>query len=306
MSNEMILNHLKPLAQRSFYNISHNPDRRGERIIIEYSEELTSDLAEITSWAQTDEQRTSVTETISKYTKKYEQYLSTWLSSQCNCASSFITGGSNFPVARQIKRHNWADSHYNNFRTWRTRALKAIKKFYTIPVDLLELNKQKLADALKLHSFMKLVNSTHKAFLKNQASLETSELPETWKFKIRNYVPKYSWVKHPFEPYELTNNKARIKMYSDRIKVLEAKNTKAVTVGRKEIPWGDGIVILNYEEDRIQIKHNEKPSCEIIENIKLRGFRWSPTNKAWQRKITNNSIYVTSLLTGIKSEKFYK
>ena len=218
MKTESLLNHLLPLAKRSFSNLSHDPDGRGERTIQEYSTELENDIADIRQWAQ--------------------------------------------------------------------------------------LNRQKLADALKLHSFMKLVNSAHRDFMKNPPSLEKSTLPETWKIKIRSFVPQYSWIKHPFAPYQFTNNNARIKMYEQRIKVLEEKNRIAVAIGKKEIPFADGIVILNYTEDRVQIRNNEKPSREIINTIKSNGFHWSPSNKVWQRKISEQAIYKASLLTGIEQEKF--
>src|ERR1035437_5022261 len=157
MKTESLLHHLLPLAKRSFTNLSHDPDGRGERTIKEYSTELENDIADITSRAQSENQKELLTETLCRYAANYEKYLSAWLSSQSNCASSFITGGSGFSVSQQQKRHRWADNHYNTFRTWRTRVLKAIKKFYTPSVDALELNRQKLADALKLHSYMKAV-----------------------------------------------------------------------------------------------------------------------------------------------------
>ena len=88
-------------------------------------------------------------------------------------------------------------------------------------------------------------------------------------------------------------------MYESRIKVLEEKNNKATQIGKKEILFADGCVILNYTEDRIQIKHNEKPSREIINRIKSNGFHWSPLNKVWQRRITEQAIFKASQLTGI-------
>jgi hypothetical protein len=302
MTNESLLHHLLPLAKRSFYNLSHDPDGRGERTIQEYSTELESDIADITSWVQCDVHIVLLSETISKYKKNYEKQLSAWLSSQSNCASSFITGGSNFPVSQQQKRHRWADNHYNRFRTWRTRALKAIKNFYTPSVDALEHIKQKLADALKLHSFMKSVNSAHLDFVKNPQSIDALDLPDSWKIKIRSFVPQNSWMKHPFATYMLTNNKARIKMYESRIKVLEEKNDNASLIGKKAIPFAGGLVILNYADDRIQIKHNEKPSREIINRIKSNGFHWSPLNTVWQRQITEQAIFKASELTGINHD----
>ena len=56
----------------------------------------------------------------------------------------------------------------------------------------------------------------------------------------------------------------------------------------KEIHFGDGKLILNREADRLQIKSS--------------GFRWSPTNRAWQRHLTQNSIRAAERLLGIDTE----
>ena len=76
MKSDLLLIHLLSLAKRSFYNLSHNPDRRGEQTIKEYSTELENDIADITKWAQSEEQKTLLTETHSRYAANYEKYFS--------------------------------------------------------------------------------------------------------------------------------------------------------------------------------------------------------------------------------------
>ncbi len=39
-----------------------------------------------------------------------------------------------------------------------------------------------------------------------------------------------------------------------------------------------------------------KPSAEIRQLLKSNAFRWSPTQKAWQRQLTNNARYVARLV----------
>ena len=87
MKSDLLLNHLLPLAKRSFSNLSHDPDGRGERTINEYSTELENDIADITRWAQGENQKELLTESLCRYAANYEKYLSAWLSSQSNCAS---------------------------------------------------------------------------------------------------------------------------------------------------------------------------------------------------------------------------
>ena len=51
-----------------------------------------------------------------------------------------------------------------------------------------------------------------------------------------------------------------------------------------------GKVIANTEKERFQIVFNEIPDKEIREELKHNGFKWSPTNNAWQRLLNFNSV----------------
>jgi len=64
----------------------------------------------------------------------------------------------------------------------------------------------------------------------------------------------------------------------------------------QEQPFNGGIVVFNYQEDRLQLLFDEKPSFEIIQQLKKNGFRWSPRFSSWQRQLTNNAIYATKRL----------
>ena len=43
---------------------------------------------------------------------------------------------------------------------------------------------------------------------------------------------------------------------------------------------------IDIENDRVIIKHEEKPDRAVIEKIKARGFRWSRNYSCWCRKHT--------------------
>lgn len=47
-------------------------------------------------------------------------------------------------------------------------------------------------------------------------------------------------------------------------------------------------VIENEQINRYQIIFGGKPAPEIIKNLKENGFKWAPSQKAWQRQITIN------------------
>ena len=47
----------------------------------------------------------------------------------------------------------------------------------------------------------------------------------------------------------------------------------------------------DFEDGRIRFKFDGVPSQEVRNILKSRGFKWSPSNKAWQRQNTPNGVY---------------
>ena len=96
--------------------------------------------------------------------------------------------------------------------------------------------------------------------------------------------------------FGLQNNNANMKRIELRIKELEAKEQNRQDEPEKEFLFNGGKVIMNYEADRIQIKHDTKPNQDVITLMKKNAFKWSPSNQVWQRQITRNAIYATKQL----------
>ena len=48
---------------------------------------------------------------------------------------------------------------------------------------------------------------------------------------------------------------------------------------------------MNQEENRIQILFDGKPDAGIRSELKHAGFRWAPSQGAWQRMLNQNGIY---------------
>lgn len=90
--------------------------------------------------------------------------------------------------------------------------------------------------------------------------------------------------------------------WQDRALAASIKAVKAVgyiappkpegaKTGKEEFTIGDVLIVANHDIERLQIIFDGKPSPEIISELKGAAWNWSPKNGAWQRKITNNSIY---------------
>lgn len=93
-----------------------------------------------------------------------------------------------------------------------------------------------------------------------------------------------------FEPYRLSNNSANIKRIEARIATLERNATReTVEIQSNEVP---GVrLVENAEANRVQLFFPGKPAAEIRAELKARGFRWAPSEGAWQRHLGGNAIW---------------
>jgi hypothetical protein len=91
-----------------------------------------------------------------------------------------------------------------------------------------------------------------------------------------------------FADFETKNNGANIRRIKQRIAVLEA-SAKRETV---EVEKPGGVRILqNVEANRLQIFFPGKPAEAIRKELKANGFRWAPSEGAWQRMLSNAAIW---------------
>ena len=100
--------------------------------------------------------------------------------------------------------------------------------------------------------------------------------------------PSGIWIDPPHPAYRLSNNSANIRRIKARIETLEA-NAKRET---KEIERQDGLrIVENAEANRLQIFFPGKPSADARSILKRGGFRWAPSEGAWQRQLSNGARY---------------
>ena len=108
----------------------------------------------------------------------------------------------------------------------------------------------------------------------------------------------YSWDKQPFPSYALTNNSAEIR----RLKQCIEKLTVNQEVGFVGWTFDGGEVVANSEENRLQILFDEKPDEQKRSALKGNGFKWSPSQGAWQRQLNDNAIYAASRMEFLRPE----
>ena len=100
----------------------------------------------------------------------------------------------------------------------------------------------------------------------------------------------------PFPSYLLTNNNANIRRVRQRIEEL---SHKAEFVGWT-FPSGEANV--NEAENRLQLIFADKPDADTRQALKSEGFKWAPSQGAWQRQLNQNAIRAAARLDFLRPE----
>ena len=104
-------------------------------------------------------------------------------------------------------------------------------------------------------------------------------------------------IEHPFgsnQTAEIRRNKQRLEELQKRQEKLEErKASESNSEGDSKsntgrVDFDGGYVYENPELDRIQIIYDGKPERDVIDKLKHNGFRWSPSQGAWQRQLNRN------------------
>jgi len=284
------LQEFKELARRAFYWTSFNPDKRGENTIEEHESQLNDDLQNIPDAEK------------ERYVQNYKKYFSAWLSAHPKCASSAITGGSGFNVRRAEKANNREHAKYEQFIEWREKALKAIaRKIEENKPDeqkrneaWVYLEKDILHSASVIHGIntgiergcsKALFVSSIYGKVETFAKRGDTEMVKRAIDCIRHFNETMSVViteRHKF--FKL------LEVVEQNKESLSDKAEKEST----EIAFKGGKVVNNYQENRIQLIFDEKPSSDLISQLKRSAFKWSPRFGAWQRQSTENAVRVVN------------
>ena len=98
--------------------------------------------------------------------------------------------------------------------------------------------------------------------------------------------------------WELTNIGANIR----RLKLRRESLAKMKATDKSERVVNGVKVIENPDIARIQLVFNGKPSDDVREELKYNGFRWAPSENAWQRNLNANGKYAAEVVLNYISE----
>ena len=289
----MLLADMWDLIYRAHSWISFSPEKRATQYVAEYSELLDQDLK-------------SLGTNTGNYKEKFISHFNAWMNAKSNCASSVITGGSNFNVRRAEKANNREHAKMNEFFSFREKYFKAVNRQRTLsPEEEIDLALEKSDRLSNLQTMMKEVNAiTRKLKLSDLAEdekeqrvthiLNENEFPEdVIKEVIWNGKHGYGYG---FPSFSLTNNNAKVKAALAKVQTMRTRIERKESF--EDIKFDGGYITI--EDNRVKVFHESKPEQSIINELKQSGFRWSPFWKCWTRKHTGNAINVAKNLSFVK------
>lgn len=276
------------LACAAHAGTSFVPDRRGEQERESYASTLLADFEALSEYATTDEKRAILAAEFARYRTGYRRRYLVMLGAKSACMSTMITGGSNFPTARNRKRGAAADKCMAELVDWRPMVLAAIRKTLCPelrPVmagdsDAVERLREKIEKAEKAQEQYKAINAAIRKHAKRGPDAQVAALAALGYSErtARELLAPDFMGRVGIPSYKLTNNNANIRRMRERLaQITEAKSAPDVEVQGEHATMED-----SPGDNRVRLIFPDKPDAEVRARLKACGFRWSPSAGAWQ------------------------
>ena len=224
------------------------------------------------------------------YARKLAENMNAGFSIDARCPSILISGGSNFPVRKKEKQNAARD---RNMEEWR-RIQGLLDKIKSVgtggissddPQALAKLE-AKLAKLEKHQELMKAANAAIRMKDKEKGDKRLAELGYTPEEIAELRAPDFAG-RIGYPAYALRNNNANIRRIRERVEELKKRQTEPAPEGWE---FDGGRVVVNTDENRLQIIFDGKPDADLRAELKSEGFRWAPSQGAWQRQLTDNAF----------------
>lgn len=223
------------------------------------------------------------------YCRKLAANMNASYSIEARCPSILISGGGNFPVRKKEKQNAARD---RNREEWNyiQGLLDKIRSVGTGGISsddpqAVEKLEAKLAALEKNQEMMKAANAAIRMKDPAKGDAKLAELGYTPEDIAKLRAPDFCG-RIGYPAYALQNNNANIRRIRGRIAELK-KRTENTPEGWE---FDGGRVVVNTAENRLQIIFDGKPDADIRTELKGEGFRWAPSQGAWQRQLTDNAM----------------
>lgn len=235
---------------------------------------------------------------LDRYARKLAENLNSRNAIDARVPSILISGGGNFPTGKKEKQNAARDKNMGEYMEIKALLdkMRSVGRGGISADDGLAVEKltAKLAGLEQAQELMKTVNAYYRKHetLDGCPSLSPERISEMKESMARGWPMKRA----PYPPYALTNNNANIHRVRQRLEELQNRSEFAGWT----FPGGEAKI--NEGENRLQLLFDEKPSEEQRHALKGEGFKWAPSQGAWQRQLNQNAIRAVDRLDFLRPE----
>ena len=223
-----------------------------------------------------------------RYSRKLAEYYNAYYRNEASCPSIMICGPANFPTKKKARQNSRRESLMNEWNYLESYADK-IKRLLTQeqPIlsndeNVIELLTEKIADLEAEKESMKALN----AYYRKNETIEGYDGLITQDMQMHlDFVFKFNFIHCSL--FDTSNINQEIKRNRDRLTQIQ----RVKDAGTSETEYNGFRVVEKSELMRLQIIFNGKPEPEVRDILKSNGFKWAPSQSAWQRQLTSNAKY---------------
>ncbi len=235
-----------------------------------------------------------------RYSRRMAEYFNRDSKIGCMCPSILISGGGNFPVKKKEKQVQAWDTNHQFYQETQKILSKIESALYGKDViksgdqDAIERLEEKLVSLKETQERMKAANKAIRLKDTEKGNEELMNMGYSEE-QIQN-LREPDWCgRIGYPSYMLQNNNANIHRVEGRLKQLKEAKEK----GTQETEFEMFRVVENTEIMRLQIIFDGKPDPEVRTVLKKNGFKWAPSQGAWQRMLNLSGKYA---LNRVKEE----
>jgi hypothetical protein len=223
-----------------------------------------------------------------RYSRKLAEYYNAYYRNEASCPSVMICGPANFPTKKKARQNSRRESLMNEHNYLESYADK-IKHLLTQeqPIlsndeNVIELLTEKIADLEAEKESMKALNAYYRknGTIEDYDGLITQDMQ-----RHLDFVFKFNFIRGSL--FDTSNINQEIKRNRDRLTQIQ----RVKDAGTSETEYNGFKVVENSELMRLQIIFDDKPEAETRDILKSNGFKWAPSQSAWQRQLTSNAKY---------------
>ena len=278
-------------ARRAGQWTSQEPDRYAEHLLASMDADVEEFLEQIPAEVQ------------EVYEERLVQLYKEWFRAQSRCFSVLVTGAGNFNQRKHQKANDAEHAAYERIQEWKEKTIKRLNRQERLTgMAETERLRAKLEVCEELHEKMKAVNKICRRKCTDEEMVDAivaeCGIKEEQAKELVYPDPDRGTYHKGFASYCLSLNLAKIKDLKAKIERHERMAGKE----DKTLEFDRFIIELCYTDERIRIRHAERPGREEMAMLKSNAFKWSPSNQAWQRQMTQNAVLAVRRMYNLTRE----